>query len=154
MANETKLMGRVDPTSGELKDIQYYRFAQYNGDADLVDLNAFPTEDFGPWTYNSGTKLAEAAVSALTLNLYTITVTPDGVATQAVIISGPIGAVVDAVFSGPVPIDGVQWTLDGSGNATVTFGPTTLRTVTPLKVKFDLQDGSSPVPVELEINLQ
>jgi hypothetical protein len=146
-----KLMGKQDATSGCVTDIKLYAPSEYTDD--LVDLSEWP-EGTGPWVYDSETQTAVAASSSLSLSESSISVTPDNSDTVDVVISGTAGKGVSASFSGAVPIGAVQWTLDGSGEATVTFGPTMLRTVRPIVVSFDLDDGSSPTPVALEVNLQ
>ena len=149
---ETKLMGLVNSTTGALSDIKLYAFSEYDGNADLVDMNAFPTME-GPLEYDTPTKLAKAAVASITFSVDPVNLTANGVATATTVLTGPVDAVVDVTFQGAVPIDAIQYTLNGSGNATVTFGPTTLLSSGSIKVCFDLNDGSSSCAAELALNL-
>lgn len=147
-----KLMGHQNQTNGCLTNIKYYSFTEYNGNSDLVELDEFPIVD-GPWVYSPTSKQAIAAISLLSLSVNPVNVTADGVDYTTTVISGPASAIVNVTFAGAVPIDAIQYTLDGSGNATVTFGPTTLRTTSPLTVCFDLDDGTSPRIAKLQLNL-
>lgn len=159
MATDTKLMAREDPTSGRLTDIRRYTYTQYNGRTDLVDLDAMPAFGTGPWVYDAPTRSAVPASSQLTLSAGTLTVDPDGVGTVSVQIQSRAalaGKVVDLVSPTNVylPIAAFSWVLDGSGNADVVFNQgTMLRCKDPVKLQFNLRDGSSPASVELELTL-
>lgn len=152
MGTEIKLMGHKDPTTGRLTNIKLYAYPEYNGNSDLVDMADWPTMA-PPLEYDSGTKLAVAATPPISFSVNPVNLTPDGVATATTVLTGPVDAVVNVELSGPCPIDAVQYTLDGSGNATVTFGPTRLRTTRPLIVCFCLDDGSGICAAELLVNL-
>lgn len=154
---EKKLMGYLDPTTGELTDIRKRSYSEYNGNADLVDVASYPTVA-GPLAYDAPSDSAVAPSTDLTLKqsgvpVTAVTVTADDIDTEVVDIEGPASAVVTISFNGVLPVSALSITLDASGGGSVTFGPTKLCNSTATKVKFKSDATTITKAVELDVKL-
>jgi len=75
----------------------------------------------------------------LTLDVSTLEVPADGTSTGVADITGPAGGVVKLSWREAIPVSASEVTLDGSGEGSVTFGPSSLVTGSPVKIVFTLQ---------------
>lgn len=71
------------------------------------------------------TALAGASYSPLTVDVSSLNITADGVATGTFNFTGPANHTVNFTWQGTLPISAAQITLDGVGSGSVTLGPTT-----------------------------
>lgn len=71
------------------------------------------------------TACAAAAYTPVAADASSVNVTADGVATGVINFTGPPNHTIKFRWAGTLPVSAAQITLDGNGDGSITFGPTT-----------------------------